>query len=76
MPYTSTSGTSSTTLRIFWARVFTIRSWFMPSYDTMPVSESFSRPPTRCSRPGVPGMPQGLMSLSLRRYGMYSVPSA
>ena len=30
-PNTSTSGTSSTTFRIFCARVFTIRSWFMPS---------------------------------------------
>ena len=69
-PYTSTSATSSMTFRIFWARVFTIFSWFIPSYETMPESESFSRPPTRCSRPGVPGMAQGRMSFASRRYGM------
>ena len=37
-----------------------------------PVTSCFSRPPMRCSRPGVPGTAHGRASFSSRRYGRNS----
>ena len=34
---------------------FVCFSWFSGAYEMLPVSASFSMPPMRCSRPGVPG---------------------
>ncbi|SHY79279.1 Uncharacterised protein [Mycobacteroides abscessus subsp. abscessus] len=33
----------------------TMRSWLAGSYEILPEPLAFSRPPMRCSRPGVPG---------------------
>src|ERR1041384_2172238 len=41
---------------IFSARTLVCFSWFSGAYEMLPVSASFSMPPMRCSRPGVPGM--------------------
>ena len=47
-----------------------MRSWFSGSYETFPVSSSFSSPPIRCSSPGVPGIAHGRASVSASRlYG-------
>jgi len=55
---TSASGSQRAMRATFSARSRTIVSWFSGSYETPPVSLSFSRPPMRCSRPGVPGLTQ------------------
>ncbi len=50
-----------------------MRSWFAGSYEMSPRPSDFSRPPSRCSRPGVPGMAHGRASvLGSRRYGQNS----
>jgi hypothetical protein len=40
------------------------------------LAASFSSPPMRCSRPGVPGMAQGRARCSSRRYGQNSPSGA
>ena len=60
----------------FCARIRTMWSWLSGSYETLPVTSSFSSPPIRCSSPGVPGIAHGRASVSgSRRYGM-NAPSS
>ena len=60
----------------FCARSRVIRSWFSGSYEMFPVRSAFSRPPMRCSSPGVPGTAHGRASVcSSRRYGRNSSPA-
>ena len=59
------------------ARVRTMKSWFAGSYEMSPVLSAFSRPPIRCSRPGVPGIAHGRAMVSgSRRYGRNAPSSA
>ena len=71
---TSRSGTEMPS--IFAWRSRTIRSWFFGSYEMFPEPFAFSRPPMRCSRPGVPGTANWRASVSgSRAYGSKFSPA-
>src|SRR5215510_3831989 len=50
-PLMVVGGISWATRRTFSARIRTMWSWFSASYEMLPVTSCFSRPPIRCSRP-------------------------
>ena len=66
-PATSTGGMSLAMLATFHALLSVISWWLAGSYDTLPVMASFSRPPMRCSSPGVPGTAHGRAKVSTFR---------
>src|SRR5665647_2888822 len=64
---TATSAKSRAMPSTLARRSVTMRSWFSGSYEIIPESD-FSRPPMRCSRPGVPGRAQARTWVSGSRW--------